>query len=175
MSTEEIVTLIHSDPLCTGITYSGGEPFLQAKDLIPLTKILKDEGYEVAAYSGYRFEELLMGTCDQLELLSYIDVLIDGPFDLKQKSLDLKFRGSRNQRILNVQESLRKGEAVFEESRRWKLELLSRQDLIDSFKNDDDGTPWNMDEIIYRLEQFPSAQEVKEYLRKAGDGNELSD
>ena len=120
MSTEEIVTLIHSDPLCTGITYSGGEPFLQAKDLIPLTKILKDEGYEVSAYSGYRFEELLMGTCDQLELLSYIDVLIDGPFDLKQKSLDLKFRGSRNQRILNVPESLRKGEAVFEESRRWK-------------------------------------------------------
>ena len=120
MSTEEIVTLIHSDPLCTGITYSGGEPFLQAKDLIPLTKILKDEGYEVAAYSGYRFEELLMGTCDQLELLSYIDVLIDGPFDRKQKSLDLKFRGSRNQRILNVPESLRKGEAVLEESRRWK-------------------------------------------------------
>ena len=120
MSTEEIVTLIQSDPLCTGITYSGGEPFLQAKDLIPLTKILKDEGYEVAVYSGYRFEELLMGTCDQLELLSYIDVLIDGPFDMKQKSLDLKFRGSRNQRILNVQESLRKGEAVFEESRRWK-------------------------------------------------------
>ena len=120
MSTDEIVTLIHSDPLCTGITYSGGEPFLQAKDLIPLTKILKDEGYEVAVHSGYRFEELLMGTCDQLELLSYIDVLIDGPFDLKQKSLDLKFRGSRNQRILNVQESLRKGEAVFEESRRWK-------------------------------------------------------
>ena len=120
MSTDEIVTLIHSDPLCTGITYSGGEPFLQAKDLIALTKILKDEGYEVEAYSGYRFEELLMGTCDQLELLSYIDVLIDGPFDRKQKSLDLKFRGSRNQRILNVPESLRKGEAVFEESRRWK-------------------------------------------------------
>ena len=120
ISTDEIVTLIHSDPLCTGITYSGGEPFLQAKDLIPLTKILKDEGYEVAAYSGYWFEELLMGTCDQLEFLSYIDVLIDGPFDLKQKSLDLKFRGSRNQRILNVQESLRKGEAVYEESRRWK-------------------------------------------------------
>ena len=120
ISTDEIVTLIHSDPLCTGITYSGGEPFLQAKDLIPLTKILKDEGYEVAVYSGYRFEELLMGTCDQLELLSYIDVLIDGPFDLKQRSLDLKFRGSRNQRILNVQEGLRKGEAVYEESRRWK-------------------------------------------------------
>lgn len=56
-----------------------------------------------------------------------------------------------------------------------EIELLSRQDLIDSFKNDDDGTPWSMDEIIYRLEQFPSAQEVKEYLRKAGDGNELSD
>ena len=56
-----------------------------------------------------------------------------------------------------------------------EIELLSRQDLIDSFKNDDDGTQWSMDEIIYRLEQFPSAQEVKEYFRKAGDGNELSD
>ena len=57
-----------------------------------------------------------------------------------------------------------------------EIELLSRQDLIDSFKNDDDGTPWNMDEIIYRLEQFPSAQEVKEYLKKGVEGgNELSD
>lgn len=56
-----------------------------------------------------------------------------------------------------------------------EIELLSRQDLIDSFKNDDDGTPWNMDEIIYRLEQFPSAQEVKEYLKKVEGGNELSD
>jgi len=56
-----------------------------------------------------------------------------------------------------------------------EIELLSRQDLIDSFKNDDDGTPWSMEEIIYRLEQFPSAQEVKEYLKKVEGGNELSD
>ena len=56
-----------------------------------------------------------------------------------------------------------------------EIELLSRQDLIDSFKNDDDGTQWSMDEIIYRLEQFPSAQEVKEYLKKVEGGNELSD
>ena len=56
-----------------------------------------------------------------------------------------------------------------------EIELLSRQDLIDSFKNDDDRTPWNMDEIIYRLEQVPSAQEVKEYLKKVEGGNELSD
>jgi len=79
----------------------------------------KKHGYEVASYSGYTFEELLTGTPDQQELLRHIDVLIDGPFLLSERSLELNFRGSRNQRILNVPKSLERFFPVPETSPRW--------------------------------------------------------
>ena len=87
--------------------------------LIPLVRSLKDAGYEVAAYSGYTFEQLMGGTPGQKALLGLIDVLIDGPFILAQRSLELNYRGSRNQRGLNVPESLKQGKAVPEMSPRW--------------------------------------------------------
>ena len=80
---------------------------------------LKAEGYEVASYSGYTFEELLSGSDDQKELLASIDILIDGPFVLAERSLELVFRGSRNQRILDVPKSLAAGKAVPTASPRW--------------------------------------------------------
>ena len=73
----------------------------------------------MASYSGYTFEQLLGGTQAQRDLLSQLDVLIDGPFVLAERSLELNFRGSRNQRILNVPESLKAGHAVEETSERW--------------------------------------------------------
>ena len=73
----------------------------------------------MASYSGYTFEELLGGTSDQKELLSCIDILIDGPFLLAEKSLEIAFRGSRNQRILDVKKSLAAGCAVETTSKRW--------------------------------------------------------
>lgn len=112
MSIDEVVEIIHRNPLCHGITYSGGEPFLQAEDLFKLSQKLK--GYEIASYTGFTFEELLNGTQEQRDLLSVLDVLIDGPFVLAERSLELNFRGSRNQRILNVPESLKAGKAVLE-------------------------------------------------------------
>ena len=115
MSIDEVVEIIHRNPLCHGITYSGGEPFLQAEDLFKLSQKLK--GYEIASYTGFTFEELLNGTQEQRDLLSVLDVLIDGPFVLAERSLELNFRGSRNQRILNVPESLKAGKAVLEN--RW--------------------------------------------------------
>ena len=78
-----------------------------------------ENGYEVAAYSGYTFEELLDGTPEQRELLNNIDVLIDGPVLLAERTLEARFRGSRNQRIINVPQSLREGKAVLELSERW--------------------------------------------------------
>ena len=84
-----------------------------------MAKLLKEKGYEVASYSGYTFEQLLNGTDAQKELLAQLDVLIDGPFVLAQRSLELNFRGSRNQRVLNVPESLKAGHAVEETSGRW--------------------------------------------------------
>ena len=80
---------------------------------------LKEKGYEVASYSGYTFEQLLRGTAAQKALLAQLDVLIDGPFLQAEKSLEIAFRGSRNQRILNVPESLSRGEAVEHTSGRW--------------------------------------------------------
>ena len=116
---EAVVEIVQSNPLCRGVTFSGGEPFAQAAEFAELAALLKEKGYEVASYSGYTFEQLLEGTEDQKLLLGTIDILIDGPFIQNQKSLELAFRGSRNQRILDVRKSLIEGNAVEAVSPRW--------------------------------------------------------
>lgn len=119
ISVEDIVEIVRSNPLCRGVTFSGGEPFAQAAGFARLASLLKEKGYEVASYTGYTFEELLTGSEDQKKLLSAIDILIDGPFLLAEKSLEIAFRGSRNQRILDVRKSLAEGRAVETSSKRW--------------------------------------------------------
>lgn len=116
---EDLVDVVRSNPLCRGVTFSGGEPFAQAAGFAKLARLLKERGYEVASYSGYTFEELLNGSEDQKDLLASIDILIDGPFLLAQKSLEVPFRGSRNQRILDVKKSLAESRAVPTTSKRW--------------------------------------------------------
>ena len=119
MEEETILEIVRSNPLCRGVTFSGGEPFAQAAGFAKLATLLKEQGYEVASYSGYTFEELLEGSEEQKELLRSIDILIDGPFLMAEKSLEVPFRGSRNQRILDVPASLKAGEAVTTKSGRW--------------------------------------------------------
>lgn len=119
IAAEDVVSIVKSNPLCKGVTFSGGEPFAQAAEFAMLGRLLKEEGYEVASYSGYTLEELLEGTAEQKQLLQTLDVLIDGPFLLKEKSLELNFRGSANQRVLNVPKSLAACKAVAETSSRW--------------------------------------------------------
>lgn len=114
-----IVEIARSNPLCHGVTFSGGEPFAQAAAFARLARLLKAAGYEVASYSGYTFEELLSGTPEQHELLKAIDILIDGPFLQSERSLELAFRGSKNQRILDVPKSLAAGCAVWTDQDRW--------------------------------------------------------
>ena len=116
---EAIVDIVRSNPLCRGVTFSGGEPFAQPEGFAKLAGLLKELGYEVASYSGYTFEALLNGSDAQKKLLESIDILIDGPFLLAQKSLEVPFRGSRNQRILDVPKSLAEGRAVPTSSGRW--------------------------------------------------------
>ena len=116
---ETVVEMVQSNPLCRGVTFSGGEPFAQAAEFAELAALLKEKGYEVASYSGYTFEQLQNGTEDQKLLLGSIDILIDGPFVQSQKSLELAFRGSKNQRILDVRRSLIEGNAVETASPRW--------------------------------------------------------
>ena len=112
MAEERVLEIVKGNPLCRGVTFSGGEPFAQAEGFARLADLLKEAGYEVASYSGYTFEQLLQGTPAQKALLSKLDVLIDGPFLLSERSLQLVFRGSRNQRILDVPKSLAAGAAV---------------------------------------------------------------
>ena len=119
MEEERLVEIVQSNPLCRGVTFSGGEPFAQAAGFAKLARLLKEKGYEVASYSGYTFEALLNGTADQKALLETIDILIDGPFLQAQKSLEIAFRGSRNQRILDVPKSLAAGKAIETTSKRW--------------------------------------------------------
>ncbi len=119
MGEEAIVEIVKSNPLCRGVTFSGGEPFAQAGGFAKLAGLLKEAGYEVASYTGYTFEELMEGTEEQKRLLSAIDILIDGPFLLAQKSLEVPFRGSRNQRILDVKKSLAANRPVETTAKRW--------------------------------------------------------
>ena len=101
VSCYDILTRMQGDPLVHGITFSGGEPFEQAQALVPLAVELKARGYHLMAFSGYTFEQLREKP-ECRELLSLLDILVDGPFIEEQKSLELRFRGSRNQRILNM-------------------------------------------------------------------------
>ena len=119
LSEEAIVDIVRSNPLCRGVTFSGGEPFAQPEGFAKLAGLLKEKGYEVASYTGDTFEELLSGSEEQRQLLAQLDILIDGPFLMAQRSLEIAFRGSRNQRILDVRKSLAEGRAVETTSKRW--------------------------------------------------------
>lgn len=113
MDTETLADIARSNPLCRGVTFSGGEPFAQAEGFAELAELLKADGYEIASYTGYTFEHLRdHGTDAQKRLLSLLDVLVDGPFILAERSLDLSFRGSRNQRLIDVPKSLAAGDVV---------------------------------------------------------------
>ncbi len=116
---EELYARIRRYPLCRGVTFSGGEPFCQAAPLAALAGLLRADGYELAAFTGYTFEELLAGDAAQKQLLSQLDVLIDGRYLDAQRSLSLRFRGSENQRILNLPASLAASAPVWETQPRW--------------------------------------------------------
>lgn len=108
---QRILELAAENPLLSGITLSGGEPFCQAEAMAELAKGAKVMGLHVMAYSGWTYEELLQKP-EARPLLESIDVLVDGRFVLAERTLALAFRGSRNQRIVDVPASLQKGEAV---------------------------------------------------------------
>lgn len=105
---EEVLDRIKSNPLVHGVTFSGGEPFEQAEALLPLAEALKAQGYHLMAFSGYTLEQLLL-EADRRSLLEKLDLLVDGPFKEAEKSLELRFRGSRNQRIINMQATREQG------------------------------------------------------------------
>lgn len=112
---EELKQEIKSLSEESGVTFSGGDPFCQAEVCAELAKFCHECGLNVWCYTGYTYDKLMDKAVDDsniLKFLNEIDVLIDGPFVLKQKSFDVKFRGSKNQRIIDVKKSLKKGSIV---------------------------------------------------------------
>ena len=111
MDTGAIVKMLSENPLLDGVTLSGGDPFCQPVPCAEIARAAKEIGLTVWAYSGWTFEELLARP-DAMPLLETVDVLVDGPFVLAQRTLELRFRGSRNQRLIDVPASLAEGRAV---------------------------------------------------------------
>ncbi|BBO00399.1 anaerobic ribonucleoside-triphosphate reductase activating protein [Sporolactobacillus terrae] len=98
-----------------GLTLLGGEPFLNTGVCLSLVNRIRSEygqAKDIWSWSGYTWEELQHDSEDKRELLSKIDILVDGRFDLAKKDLTLQFRGSSNQRIIDVQPSLKSGQVV---------------------------------------------------------------
>ncbi len=96
---------IRQDPLLDGVTFSGGEPFCQPEALLPIAKAVKEMGKTIFIYSGYTLEQLLDLSKDRpaiLELLRLSDTLVDGPYVESLRDLDLEFRGSSNQRLIDL-------------------------------------------------------------------------
>jgi len=99
----------------SGVTFSGGDPFCQVLACYELAKCCHECGLNVWCYTGYTFEKLLEKAefdNDIMNFLSEIDVLIDGPFIMAKKSYDVKFRGSKNQRVIDVKKSLKQGKVI---------------------------------------------------------------
>lgn len=114
MSVAQIVAQMGKNQLIDGLTLSGGEPFLQVEPCLELAKAAHALGLNVWAYSGYTFEELVADS-EKSRLLAECDVLVDGPFILAQRTLEKRFRGSKNQRVIDVKRSIAQGEIVLAE------------------------------------------------------------
>ena len=96
----------------TGITMSGGDPFFQPEAATKIAKFAHSIGLNVWAYTGFTYEEIINANDEKMELLKNTDVLVDGRFEIAKKSLACKFRGSTNQRVIDVKKSLEEGGVV---------------------------------------------------------------
>lgn len=110
--TADLIAAFCSNPLLDGITLSGGEPFEQPAACAELARAAKRQGLTVWCYSGSTYEELTARAArdgDTADLLSQVDVLVDGRFVLSERDLLLRFRGSRNQRVIDMNATRERG------------------------------------------------------------------
>lgn len=113
--TEAILQAVRNNPLLSGVTFSGGEPFCQPEALLDLGRQIKAMGKHLMIYSGYTYERLLeIGQLRPavLELLKLADILVDGPYLEKERDLSLRFRGSANQRVIDLKKTEEHGTVV---------------------------------------------------------------
>ena len=110
MTTKELMKIIVADPFAN-VTFTGGDPMYQCDGFAELARAIHNQtNKDIWCYTGFSFESLI--TRAQRELLELLDVLVDGPYIEKLRDPDLLFRGSSNQRIIDVQKSLYSGETV---------------------------------------------------------------
>ena len=110
MNMDKLIEDVLINPIIKGITFSGGDPIEQADKFAYMAKAFKKVNLNIWCYTGYLFEELLEMSKEKVgirELINNIDVLVDGKFDIKKKEEGLRFKGSSNQRIIDVKESLK--------------------------------------------------------------------
>jgi anaerobic ribonucleoside-triphosphate reductase activating protein len=127
----DVLVSLPSSPLVSGITFSGGEPFCQAAALVEVARHVKSLGLNLWVYTGYTWEELLAHPDPAVRrLLVMADVVVDGRFVQAEADLALPFRGSRNQRLVDVRKSLRIGGVVLWEQKSYAAEIPPRQVAI---------------------------------------------
>ena len=115
IDTAAILQQMAENPILSGVTFSGGEPFLQPAPLASLARAVHQRGLDVWSYSGFTLEELAeRAEKDKATraLLSELDVLVDGPYEEAQRDLTLHFRGSRNQRVIDMKKTRKAGRIV---------------------------------------------------------------
>ena len=110
---DKILDEIFNNPILSGVTFSGGEPFCQAEALVPIAEILKERGKHLMIYTGYLLEQLQKMENEAVKrLLELADIIVDGPFILEQRNLTLSYRGSENQRVIDMIKTRNAGEVV---------------------------------------------------------------
>jgi anaerobic ribonucleoside-triphosphate reductase activating protein len=113
VSIAELIAAIEANPLLSGLTLSGGDPFTQASPCAALAEQVRGRGLSVVTYTGYLWEDLLAAdNPGWRRLIDATDILVDGPFVQSLKNIDLRFRGSANQRLIDVPRSLAAGQVV---------------------------------------------------------------
>lgn len=115
IDTAAILQQMAENPILSGVTFSGGEPFLQPAPLASLARAVHQRGLDVWSYSGFTLEELAeRAEKDKATraLLSELDVLVDGPYEEAQRDLTLHFRGFRNQRVIDMKKTRKAGRIV---------------------------------------------------------------
>ncbi|NLJ88541.1 MAG: anaerobic ribonucleoside-triphosphate reductase activating protein [Epulopiscium sp.] len=116
VTVDSILEEAKKNPLLDGITFSGGDPFEQAEAFAVLAQKAKKSNLDIVTYTGYTYEYLIKNSPKHkgwAELLNKTDILVDGRYELDKKNLLLRFRGSENQRIINLKKTRTKNKIVF--------------------------------------------------------------
>lgn len=130
---EDVLIRIDELEYQDGLTFSGGDPMCQPEACSKIAEYAKKRGLNIWCYTGYTFEQLLARKKSNptiLEFLKNIDVLVDGKFMLEERSLDTPFRGSKNQRIIDVQKSLKNGEVVILKKYENETPILGKNEYV---------------------------------------------